>query len=280
MQYQSFSGEDLRKIYDNAKEFLIEKISTENAAEILEHYLNLPNKSKNPIPLNELYFRLLSSAQNANMKAGVIGGSMKNGVEDLGKVLFGFQPKEIKKHYQSAEQIFNEIVRVVQPRGKVRQEKNSIWVRYSRTILSASWFFSQFENGEEFYDWANHFYDDKKAMAALPYLLSEEIYGIGYPLACDFLKELGFINYGKPDVHIRKIFSDLDLCEDNASNATLQKIISNIAAAKEISAYNVDKLFWLIGSGYFYDHKHLGKDGKIGQQKDQFLEKFSSKKND
>jgi hypothetical protein len=30
-------------------------------------------------------------------------------------------------------------------------------------------------------------------------------------------------------------------------------------------------LFWLIGSGKFYDHGKLGKDGKIGRNYRQFL---------
>jgi len=33
----------------------------------------------------------------------------------------------------------------------------------------------------------------------------------------------------------------------------------------------VDKLFWLIGSGYFYNDKHIGKDGRIGSHKKDFI---------
>jgi hypothetical protein len=39
-----------------------------------------------------------------------------------------------------------------------------------------------------------------------------------------------------------------------------------------VTPYNVDKLFWLIGSGYFYDDPHVGKRGKIGSQKKAFIE--------
>jgi len=42
-------------------------------------------------------------------------------------------------------------------------------------------------------------------------LLAYEIYGYGFPLACDFLKELGYNQYGKSDVHINEIFSSLNL---------------------------------------------------------------------
>lgn len=37
---------------------------------------------------------------------------------------------------------------------------------------------------------------------ALPLLISTKISGVGFALACDTLKELGFTNYPKPDVHM------------------------------------------------------------------------------
>lgn len=134
----------------------------------------------------------------------------------------------------------------------------------------------QFSSGEEFYVWANHFYQDKRSIAALPMIMAEEIYGIGYPLACDFLKELGFVNYGKPDVHIINIFTDLGLCVKGSSPYEIQKIIVQIAEAKNVSPYNVDKLFWLIGSGKFYDHPELGNRGNIGRNKDDFIKYVQS----
>lgn len=274
MFYKQFSHQQLSEIYDQAKAFLIQQIPAENAAEILETYLNEPDKSGQPISLDKLYCRLLYSAQNANMKSGVIGKAIDGGVDALGKVLFDFQPAKVLANYPNGESLLAEIEQVVQPRGKMSKEKDSIWVRYCQTILSAAEFFNQFENGEQFYDWANHFYQDQRAMTALPYLISEEIYGVGCPLACDFLKELGFINYGKPDVHIKDIFVGLGLCEPKSSNAVLQKIIMKIAEAKHISAFDVDKVFWLMGSGNFEKHRHLGKNGKIGQQKKEFINYF------
>jgi len=43
--------------------------------------------------------------------------------------------------------------------------------------------------------------------------LMSEIHGIGFALACVFHKELGYLNFGKPVVHIRDIFVDLNLNE-------------------------------------------------------------------
>lgn len=103
-------------------------------------------------------------------------------------------------------------------------------------------------------------------------ILSEEIYGIGYPLACEFLKELGFVSYGKPDVHIIDIFEGFGLCHRGASPYEIQKIIVHMDEAKGVSAYKVDKLFWLIGSCKFYNHPEIGSQGSIGRNKERFIE--------
>lgn len=257
--------------YEKAKKFLIAQILVKNAEAILEHYLSLPDKSQSPVSLEELYKRLLASAQNANMKAGVIGGSI-GGAEKLATVLFDFNPYKVSDMYRgNPNQVLSEIESKLKPAGKIRKTPKSIWPKYCETILSAAQFFKQFASGKEFYDWANHLYQDKRSIGALPMILAEEIYGIGYPLACDFLKELGFINYGKPDVHIIEIFEGLGLCYKGATPYEIQKIIVQMADVKGVSAYNVDKLFWLIGSGKFYDHPAIGNQGNIGRNKERFL---------
>jgi hypothetical protein len=40
----------------------------------------------------------------------------------------------------------------------------------------------------------------------------------------------------------------------------------------DVTTYDVDKLFWLMGSGYFYDDPHVGNGGRIGSQKKRFIE--------
>jgi len=38
-----------------------------------------------------------------------------------------------------------------------------------------------------------------------------------------------------------------------------------------VPAYTADKVFWLIGSGYFYNHPHVGRNGRIASQKHKFI---------
>ena len=256
-----------------AKEFLTRELKRPDAEKIIESYLSMPDRSNVPVSLQEIFLGLLGSAQNANMKASVIGGSLAGGVESLGKVLFDFDPAKVITTYgDDAEKLLEEIIRTLQPGGKILRNPRSIWPKYSRTILSAAAFLSRFKSGKDFNKWANHFYADSRSQAALPLVLGIEIEGIGYPLACDFLKELGYINYGKPDVHIMEIFAGIGLCPESASPYQFQKAISRIAEAASVSPYAVDKLFWLIGSGKFYSHPEVG---NIGRKKTKFIAEFN-----
>jgi len=234
------------------------------------------DQSDIPVPISKLFERLLVSAQNANMKAGVIGGAI-GGIHNLGKALFNFDPKKVKEAFANdPNHLLTVIVETLHPRGQIRTTPRSIWPKYCKTILSAAAFFTQFKDGKDFYAWANHLYGDPRSMAALPMILAAEIEGIGYPLACDFLKELGFVNYGKPDVHVIEIFVGIGLCAKGANPYQVQKVISQIAGAAEVSAYAVDKVFWLIGSGKFYNHPDIGKAGQVGRKKTQFIAEFNN----
>jgi thermostable 8-oxoguanine DNA glycosylase len=266
----------MRKTYLTAKTFQIRQIPSVDAKSILESYLALPDKSSEPVKTSELFGRLLASAQNANMKAGVIGGSI-GGINNLGKALFSFNPLKVDKTFANdPDGLLKHIVKTLRPRGQIRKTPRSIWPKYCKTILSSAAFFRQFRNGEDFYDWANHLYQDPRSMAALPMIMAAEIEGIGYPLACDFLKELGFVDYGKPDVHVIDIFVGIGLCTKGVSPYHVQKVITQIATAAGVSSYNVDKLFWLIGSGRFYNHPELGNNGLIGRNKEKYIAEFNA----
>lgn len=201
----------MKKLYRHAVKFLHQSIPAENPEAIIASYTQAPAISKS-ISLAEIFERILGSAQNTNMKVQVIGGSI-GGYSNLKKALFNFNPKRVKKKFEnSPDELFEHIVETLNPSGKLRTTNRSIWPKYCQTILSASNFLSQFRDGEEFMKWATAMYKDTRTMAALPLIVSEEIEGIGYALACDFLKELGFINYGKPDVHVKDIFCGVGLC--------------------------------------------------------------------
>jgi hypothetical protein len=238
---------------------------------LIEHYLNPGSLSPRPTTKKGLYLRILESAQNANMKASVIGRSI-GGVANLSAVLEAFDPSAVLRKYKDDwNSILDDVVKKVKPRGQIRRTPRSIWPRYCQTIVSAAAFVQQFDTVGDFFTWVDCFDRDDRARASLPMLLSHEIKGFGFALSCDFLKELGYIGFPKPDVHLRDIFTALGLCIDGADDYQLFKSIVRVARNASVTPYNADKTFWLIGSGYFYDHPKIGKNGRIGSHKQEFI---------
>lgn len=258
----------LVSIYSLAKAYLIDMIDDENAVEILEEYLT-PHDCNQVEKLSQIYFHLLKHAQNANMKPKVIGQSI-GGVKKLKPILFNFNAKKVLEHYgDDHEKLLDDIVEELQPTGQVKREPKGLWVHYCQSILSAAQFLCQFKNSKAFYEWANEYYQDETKIDELPQILAREIHGIGYALACDFLKEMGFANYGKPDVHIKDILRGVGLTKEKAKETEIQAVLREMAKVNGVSAYHVDKILWLIGSGEFYFH-----DFSTGQNKQDFIDWF------
>jgi hypothetical protein len=261
-----------RAAYTLAKDFLLQSGASKGVTpELIEKYLHL--STPRPDTLAGIYERILESAQNANMKAGVIGGSI-GGVHQLGRVLCDFEPDDVLQKYASGwESVLDEVVEHLKPRGSIRRTTRSIWPQYCRTILSAAKFLSQFESADDFYGWVASFDRlDERARPALPMLLDTEIAGLGFPLACDFLKELGDENFSKPDVHVKDIFWAIGLCPWGTSDYEVFKAVARVARNVGVTPYNVDKLFWLIGSGNFYEDEDVSNGGTIGGRKKQFIQ--------
>ena len=243
-----------KELYNFAYYFLLDKEGvTENLLQ--KHFQPEYNKPEN---INAIFQRLCETAQNKQMRTKVIGGSI-GGVEKLENILFGFNPKHVTDNFRKndSEKLLNSIISELKPKGQIRRTPRSIWPQFCQSVIDSAYFLNEFKNAEAFYNWANFFANDEKSKPALPMLISIEISGIGFPLACDFLKEIGFLNYGKPDIHLKEIFKQLDLIDPNEKSILKQdyqtlKVIDKIAIDNNVSAFVVDKIFWLIGSGNFY----------------------------
>jgi hypothetical protein len=260
-----------RSTYALAKDFLLQVGSGKGVTpELIEKYLYL--STPRPDTLAGLYEHLLESAQSANMKAGVIGGSI-GGVGNLGRVLCDFEPAEVLEKYRSGwEGVLDDIVTQLEPRGSVPRTPRSIWPRYCRSVLSGARFLSRFSSADDFYGWVDLFDEDDRARPALPLLLVQEIEGFGFALACDFLNGLGYENFSKPDVHVKDILGALGLIPQGASDYEVFKAVARVARNAGVTPYNADKLFWLVGSGYFYDDPQIGNRGRIGAHKKDFID--------
>ena len=262
-------------VYAEAKKFLLGLDVPGVTPELLQQYLCPTSLSHRPTSIPEIYERILFSAQNANMKAGVIGRSI-DGVHNLSKALSGFDPTKVLKTYGgNPEKLLDDIEKKVKPRGKIRRKPRSIWPQYCWTILSGAELMVEFRSASNFFEWVDFFDRDSRARPALPMLLSEAVSGVGFALACDFLKEMGYANFPKPDVHLKRIFEALRLCPDPWDTYQLFKSIVRLARHAGVTPYAADKALWLIGSGRFYDNPEIGNDGRIGSHRAEFIARMN-----
>src|SRR5919107_3056417 len=122
-----------RAAYTLAKDFLLQSGASKGVTpELIEKYLHL--STPRPDTLAALYEHVLESAQSGNMKAGVIGGSI-GGVANLGPLLCAFEPAEVLEKYRSGwEDVLDDIVAQLKPRGNVPRTSRSIWPSNCRSV--------------------------------------------------------------------------------------------------------------------------------------------------
>ena len=267
-----------RAAYALAKEYLLSFASVGVTPELLESYVNPKPVDRRSLTIPGIYQRILGSAANRGRSRGVIFGGIEE-IEALAIVLCDFNPSAIIEEYgDSSGEVLNAIETKLRPRGRIRTTSRSIWPLFCRTIVTGASFMNQFRTAEEFCDWVDVFDSDDLRRPALPMLLDYEIAGFGFALACDFLKELGYFKFGKPDVHLKTIFKGLGLTDNpGATDYEVFKAITRVARHQGVLPYNVDKLFWLVGSGYFHNDKDIGALGRVHTNRKEFIEQAKAK---
>ncbi len=218
-----------RAAYALVKDFLSQSGVKGVTPALIEGYLDISAASRPPA-MAGIYARLLASAQNAGMKPGVIGGAV-GGVDKLGPVLCDFDPVRVLEKYPNGwEEVFDDIRTRLKPKGRVRNTPRALWPQYCRSIISGAEFLSRFATAEEFYAWADSFDENERDRTELPMHLAKEIHGLGFALACDFLKEMGYANFSKPDVHIKDIFRAIGLCSHGADDYEVFRAVDRMAS--------------------------------------------------
>jgi hypothetical protein len=255
-------------VFESAKKFLNEIIFKypELDEVVLKKHLKQESKFDNIFDANK---RLIESLSNRNMMASVIGFNKKE--KEMGQILFDYNPDKILSAYQNED----ELLKIFKKEFSLRNidGKRSLWRKFAEGIISGSRFMSSFKNKEEFDIFIKSFSLNKYTKASLPMLLSKEVRGFGFALSCDFIKELGYRDYPKPDVHLIKIFYDLGLSESDEPYEVYKSIIEMAEVVGE-DAYTVDKIFWLISSGRFY---LVNVD--TGRNRDKFIKSIKNIKN-
>lgn len=208
----------------------------------LENYLAGGNPKA--FSLKDIFIRLIASAQNYQRMPNVIKFWERS--EEVGELLNGFDPEYAKD--LDPEKLYRQFRKKF---GVTSADtKQNSWRKWSKSVVDAGTFVSEFEDGEDFDHFVGLFSYNTPTRMALPLLISKKISGIGFALACDFLKELGYVDYPKPDVHMIDICASLGLC--GREQPEVFETIVCAADAGGVTPYRLDKTLWLICSGTFY----------------------------
>jgi hypothetical protein len=255
------SPEYRRYVWDSALSWLAERADMD----IVRQHMSVPSSSYAETKA-DLYIGLLESLKNRQGMPNAIGD-----VQRLGDCLFGFDPSLVVEHFGDDWGALLDLVREdVQPTSKMdKNNRKNSWVIFCKGATCGAKFLSKFDDVDEFLGYVSDFDAKPTTRPALPLLLGEELFGFGFSLACDFLMELGFTNFSKPDVHLLELFSGLSLAEENPLDVF--RAVAQMAEEVKETPFAVDKVFWLIGSGKLYLT-----DDKFKTSKPEFIERLKS----
>lgn len=202
--------------------------------------------------LMKVYERFCISAQNRSMLPGVIGWIEEN--PDMREALVNFD-LSVTSHWDE-NQFYNALTQqTARGRHADLSRPNNLWRQYSRCLADITGFLRQFQSADSsaksFREYISKHSGTKETAWRLAVSISKGIRGMGPTLVCDALKETGFGSYSKPDTHIKDIFQTLRL-SSGSDDEEVFYALWDFADAVGMLPSQVDKVFWLIGSGKFY----------------------------
>jgi len=259
----SLEGEQMREltersakvVWDAALEYLREQMRKAEFEDVdLDRYLVPPDDIRT---MRGVYEQFLTSLKNRQAMWNVIGD-----FKPLKPIFFGFDPKKTAGAYGGTwENLARAIQDKVYPNKDILGRPRSLWVHFCKGALDGAAWLAQFPSLPKFRAFVERFAGDPLTVLDLPMMLKSKVHGFGFALACDFLKESGWHQYAKPDVHIKAILSGIGFCYDE-EYATFKTIV-RMADLLGQTAFAVDKVLWLIGSGRLYlDEKLFKTDRK------------------
>jgi len=195
--------------YKKAREYLLSFDTV--TIEMLEAHVD-EWKDRKPCSINELFKAFILHAQNRQGMPNSIGD-----IEKLSPFLFEYDHLKVNREYNDWEALFDAINEsdYLPPGRMVKSNNKSHWVIYCKAIISIAEFLAAYKTLEEFQEFVNGFLTNEQSKLALPLLLAEEIFGFGFALACDFLKENVSPEFIKPDIHINDIAHGLGITKSN-----------------------------------------------------------------
>ncbi len=244
-------------LYDFSYDYFTQQVNLIITKKEIDDFLNIADVKSGWSTWQEVYGLLVVILQDFHSFANVI--NFKNRKTEIKKVLHNYD-----LHYISSLKPDNLLTLF---KKEFKFERTQMWTRYCKGLISGAKFFLSFKDVEDFRNTCDSMNVNDITRESFALFLSTKIDNMGFAAACNFLKELGYQEYPKPDVHIIDICKELKLI-DNKSPIEAYEAIVKVARDAGVTPYHMDKLWWLICSGNLYRY-----DKKTNPQKRDFIDK-------
>ncbi len=227
------------------------------------------------IALKQNYLeRLASSLQNSGMMHNSIRfNESEERYFHIKNALYNFDCEKALEKYLSWRELYNALTddgELDNGTQKDKDEKGTNWGKYAKGLYSGIEFLIK-ENGVET---IHSLCDEPKTKEELEGKIKElknienRVFGLGFALTCDWLKECGCTWLAKPDIHIKTVCSAIDGRNgaEMMSDTDVIRFMYDLSDAvrdkhPDATAYKIDKIIWLICTGNFYLQKdRIGRD--------------------
>lgn len=237
---------DLKKVYEFSYDYLLKEAKGLLSEDKIEDHVSTPD-AKNCDSIITAYEFLLVILQDFNRYPNVIKYFDRK--DEIKRILHNYDLAYIASLTQ--DELYSSF------KSTFGLQTETMWKKYAKSIITGASFMLTFKDYADFKSTFDSFDDNDMTREALALLLSTKIYNMGFALACNWLKELGYYQYTKPDTHTKDICAALGFAANNDDIGCFEAMVK-ISKAAKVDAYKVDKVWWLICSGnyYRYNVKH------------------------
>ncbi len=239
--FRQIMEKQIGKIYKFSYQYLIDISKDSVSKEKIDQFIKQPDK-RNCNCLEDAFDLLLDVLQDFNRNPNVIK--------------YRTRSQEIKRHIEFPNlqhiSLLNPSKLSADFATKFDTNGTRCWENYCKGIVSGAKFLLNFKSYGQFKKLCKSFNKNVMTREAFALLLKEKINNMGFAIACNWLKELGYYNYPKPDTHMKDICLTLKLIDNREDELGCFEAMSNIAKAAHVRPYMLDKVWWLICTGDFY----------------------------
>ena len=222
-------------LYDTAYKMLVSMLPKGLHESDLGKYL--VGERFKPLNLKDVYITFVRTAQNYQFMPNVI--QFDNRKKVIADILHGFD-----YNYVSSQKPEVFYLRFKDAFG-ITSEKS--WMLWSKAVVDSAKYIKAFSSIEAF----DKYVIQSPELKKVPLDISKKITGIGFALACNALKDLGYLDYVKPDIHLIDICDELNISRRDP--IAVFDAMQKIAKDNNITPYKLDKVLWLVCSGNFYE---------------------------